>query len=423
MRRLQAALPRGGTLTDREWRGRHRLLVVVLALHLPLFLVMGSVTGEDPVHLTAELVPLVGLLLVAGKARSTAVRSGAVAVGLLASSALLIHFSGGVTEAHFHFFVVLPLVALYQAWLPLLLAIGFVVVHHLSMTFAAPELLFNTDIAQQQPLLFTVIHAVFVLLAVAVLVAFWKLAEDAVLATQAANLERATASERALAERADVQVRTGQHVAELVCATDQADRTVAEVAEAVARLASTAGTVATEARNSAEVAGRSSTITEQGAATAERLLSSTAEIAEVVSFVADVAARTNLLALNATIEAARAGDAGKGFAVVAGEVKELARQTAAAATDITERIERIVDDAGAAAGALRELRDVLHDITDRQQRISDAIAEQLDASRGIAGDADQVSSTVGSIRQDITALADVVGGAQPELREPLTVVA
>jgi hypothetical protein len=362
-------------------------------------------------HLLIELLPLVGLALVATRASSRSLRSGAVAIGLLAASALLIHLSGGATEAHFHFFVVLPLVALYQAWLPLLLAIGFVVVHHLSMTFAAPERLFNTDAARAMPLVFSLVHAVFVLLAVAVLVAFWKLAEDAVLATEAANLERSTARDRTLAERADVQGRTGRHVSELVLATDQADRHVSEVAEAVARLATTAGTVATEAQSSAQVAERSSSITEQGAATAERLLGSTAEVAEAVSFVADVAARTNLLALNATIEAARAGEAGRGFAVVAGEVKELARQTASAATDIAERIDRIVDDAGAAAGALTELRQVLGDITERQLRISGAIAEQLDASRGIAGDADQVSATVGSIRQDITALADIVGGA------------
>jgi hypothetical protein len=47
-----------------------------------------------------------------------------------------------------------------------------------------------------------------------------------------------------------------------------------------------------------------------------------------------IATQTNLLALNATIESARAGEAGRGFAVVANEVRQLSRQTMAAAEQV-----------------------------------------------------------------------------------------
>ncbi len=49
----------------------------------------------------------------------------------------------------------------------------------------------------------------------------------------------------------------------------------------------------------------------------------------------NIADQTNLLALNAAIEAARAGDAGRGFAVVAEEIRKLAEQSNAFASEIS----------------------------------------------------------------------------------------
>jgi methyl-accepting chemotaxis protein len=110
--------------------------------------------------------------------------------------------------------------------------------------------------------------------------------------------------------------------------------------------------------------------------TITKLGQSSAEIGQVIKVITSIAQQTNLLALNATIEAARAGEAGKGFAVVANEVKELAKETAKATEDISQKIEAIQSDTKGAVSAIGEISGVIAKISDIQNTIASAIEEQ-----------------------------------------------
>ncbi len=159
--------------------------------------------------------------------------------------------------------------------------------------------------------------------------------------------------------------------------------------------------IAQNAQEAAAVATRAAAMAAETNAQVARLGTSSQEIGEVVKVITSIAEQTNLLALNATIEAARAGEAGRGFAVVAGEVKELARETAAATEDISRRVDAIQADTGMAVTAIGEIAQIIAQINDYQLTIASAVEEQTattnEIGRGVteaAGGSSEIALTI-----------------------------
>lgn len=108
------------------------------------------------------------------------------------------------------------------------------------------------------------------------------------------------------------------------------------------------------------------------------------EIGEIIQAIAGITRQTNLLALNAAIEAARAGDAGRGFKVVADEVKELARETAISAEDITRKISTIQASSQEAIEAMAKVAEITNRVSELAHTIAAAILEQSHATDEIS---------------------------------------
>jgi diguanylate cyclase (GGDEF)-like protein len=124
------------------------------------------------------VVVVVFALLAAHPAMDQGARSAAAVLGLIISSAILVHLSGGVIEMHFHFFVMLGVITLYQDWLPFGLALAYVVVHHSVLGLLAPAQVFNHPAAQRGPLKWALLHGAFVLAASVAYLVNWRLSES-----------------------------------------------------------------------------------------------------------------------------------------------------------------------------------------------------------------------------------------------------
>lgn len=160
-------------------------------------------------------------------------------------------------------------------------------------------------------------------------------------------------------------------------------------AAAVEELSSSIGEIARAATHAADVTNTGVGEAETTTAAARELGDNTTAIGDVVRTIATIAEQTNILALNATIEAARAGEAGRGFAVVAGEVKQLARDTAAATDEIDRRIAAVRTSSEGVATSIEGIATLLREIDDIQTTVASTVEQQRVAS-------DQLARSVGS---------------------------
>lgn len=173
------------------------------------------------------------------------------------------------------------------------------------------------------------------------------------------------------------------------------------------------------ARNAAEASTTSAATLKQAQSTnttITKLGESSQEIGNVIKVISSIAQQTNLLALNATIEAARAGDAGRGFAVVANEVKELAKQTAKATEDITNKITGIQKDSQSSVDAVAAIGSTIEKLNSIAGAIAASVEEQAattnEVSRVVQESAKGVQSIAENVKTVSAAASETSVGSQ-----------
>ncbi len=189
--------------------------------------------------------------------------------------------------------------------------------------------------------------------------------------------------------------QAAQNVNIVATAMEEMTSAVQEIAQNTAQ----ASSMTTDAVNYA----RSSTEKVNSLGTAAR------EISKVTEVITEISEQTNLLALNATIEAARAGEAGKGFAVVANEIKELAKQTAAATGEIKGKIDSIQSSTDATVTEITEISKVIDGVNEIVSTISAAVEEQSVTAVDISNNVNEAANGISEVNENVSQASGVAG--------------
>jgi diguanylate cyclase (GGDEF)-like protein len=218
--RLAEWLPHGRVLPEGDFGRRHRAIRWILVLHSAVF--AGIAWGLPLVTADARSAaePMVAstllgvLALAAGNRRwSLSARATVATLGLLVAAAAVVHLSSGRVEAHFHFFVVLGLIALYQDWRLVQLAVAFVFLHHGVVGALAPEQVFGEH--TRGPPLWAAIHVAYVLSLGGTLAVSWRCAERQALRDDVTRLPNARHFVADVRRALMAENRRGTHVAVL----------------------------------------------------------------------------------------------------------------------------------------------------------------------------------------------------------------
>jgi len=192
-----------------------------------------------------------------------------------------------------------------------------------------------------------------------------------------------------------------QNITSIAAAMEQSSVNLSTVAAAAEEMTATINQIVQNTGQATQIAGEAVDQVKSATSRVQLLGQAAIDISKVTETITEISEQTNLLALNATIEAARAGEAGKGFAVVANEIKELARQTATATSEIKEKIDSIQVTTKGTVSEIENISGIINKVNEIIVTIALAIEEQSSSTQEISGNVNQASAGIQEVNSKV----------------------
>jgi methyl-accepting chemotaxis protein len=225
----------------------------------------------------------------------------------------------------------------------------------------------------------------------------------------------ATASNEIATGNMDLSIRTEQQAGSL----EETASSMEELTSTVKQNTDHARQANHLAASAADVAVRGGGVVAEVVTTMESISASSRRIVDIIGVIDGIAFQTNILALNAAVEAARAGEQGRGFAVVASEVRNLAQRSASAAKDIKQLIGDSVGKIDNGTKLVGQAGDTMTEIVASVQRVSDIIGQIANASGEQEAGIEQINQAIvemDGVTQQNAALVEQAAAAADALQ-------
>ena len=466
--RFLRGVPAGDRLGADQFTLRHRAIVASLVVQAPLLFVLSRLSGTGAITGTPfPEIPLAHGLAGSGIILALAVvsllpmlprrvRSITAAFGFMTCAAVLAYFWGGFVEAHFMYFVGVGVVAMYEDWLPLGLAVVYVAVQHSIFGHTAGEMVYNHEPAMANPEVWGFIHAFFVLILVVAILFQWRsieLTRDSLddsmedvetLEEQRAEIEKARSEAETQREQLDELNETLQTeasgVATALTAIANRDLTatppsnsditaIQDISSAYREMTSDLGSVLADLRSFADTVDRTTGAirdradeleTEQRRnandvrelaseleTQAEQLDSACAEMDDLSAVIEEIAASTQEVS-EETSEVAGLADEGSDEAAAAAAAVEKVSEQVATVAELTETLDRRMND-------VEETTSLIDDIAEQTNIL--ALNANIEAAR--AGGAGANGDGFAVVADEVKTLAEETRGHSARIQETI----